>query len=305
MIYTVTLNPALDIEYQISEFQFDSVTRAVDNRTDCGGKGFNVSQMLNNLGAVSVAMGFISGFTGMQLEKRLQDANIRTDFTVTEGETRTNISVVAQDSGRHIKVNGSGSAVSAENVAALLALVKSKVEMDDWWVLGGSLPPGVEPDIYAQIIKIVRAAGGHTLLDTSGEALALGIKAGPTMIKPNWEEALQLLGEPADSRISQRELADRVMALGIESLVVSLGKYGALLAANDTYGVFESPTIVEKNPTGAGDSLVAGMVYRLSEGDSLTDALKYGMACGAATASCPGTELGTRALVEELRQRIA
>lgn len=302
MIYTVTLNPALDIEYQISEFEFDCVNRATEYRTDCGGKGFNVSRMLNNLGSYSIAMGFVGGFTGMQMEKQLIDAGVRFDFTRIKAETRINVSIVAEKSARHIKVNGKGSPITEENAVAILEAVAAKAKAGDWWVLGGSLPPGVKSDIYARIIEITRGVGGFTVLDTSGEALALGIKARPTMIKPNLEEAQQLLEDVGGKTMSQWDLADRVLAMGIPCLVISMGREGALLATHDTFCLFDSPTIVEKNPTGAGDSLVAGMVYRLSEGDSFSDALKFGIACGAATASCPGTELGSKTLVEALRQ---
>ena len=297
MIYTLTLNPALDFELKISHFEFDSVIRAEDSRMDCGGKGFNVSRMLKNLGTESTAMGFIGGKTGERLEEGLQEAGIKTDFTSIAGETRTNVSIVAK---KHIKVNEQGPEVTADEVEALLETVRKNAKAGDWWVLGGSLPRGVDASIYASIIRILKEAGAHTLLDSSGEALTLGCAAKPTIIKPNFEEAMELIGESVHSNVRTQEWVSRILELGPESLVVSMGKDGALLAFGDTIENISSPRIIEKNPTGAGDSQVGGIVHSLSQGKELPEALRFGAACGAATASQSGTELGTQEMVDAL-----
>lgn len=297
MIYTVTLNPALDFELKVSHFEFDSVIRAEDSRMDCGGKGFNVSRMLKNLGTPSVTMGFLGGKTGERLEQELQQAGIDTDFTYIAGETRTNVSIVAK---KHIKVNEQGPEVSSEELSSLLDTVKKNVRAGDWWVLGGSLPKGVDASIYAQLITIIREAGAYSLLDSSGEALRLGCAAKPTLIKPNFEEAMELIGESVHANVPVKDWTRRILALGPESLIVSMGKDGALLANGETIETIQSPRIIEKNPIGAGDSLVGGLVHSLSQGKALPEALRYGAACGAATASQSGTELGTKAMVEAL-----
>jgi 1-phosphofructokinase family hexose kinase len=293
MIYTLTLNPAVDLELQIGRFEFNSVARATQSRKDCGGKGFNVSRMLRNLETDSIAMGFVGGKSGEQLEQALLALGIQTQFTKIAGDTRTNVSIVAEENAEHIKVNEAGPTISQAELDNLIMQVEQNLKAGDWWVLGGSLPPGVDVGIYAHLITLIENAGAHAILDSSGEALLEGCKAGPTLIKPNLEEALQLVGITSEAADKTKDWVGEILALGPKSLVISLGKEGALLASPEGHQVVASPKIIERNPIGAGDSLVGGLVWRLSNGDSLAEALRYGIACGAATASQPGTSLGS------------
>ena len=303
MIYTLTLNPAIDWELQIEHFELNSVSRAKQSRNDCGGKGFNVSRMLRNLNTDSIAMGFVGGINGQRLESGLQEQGVTTDFTWIQGETRTNVSIVAVDNAEHIKVNEPGPAVTAIEVEELIRQVERVLAPGDWWVMGGSLPLGVDANIYAQLIERIQQAGAHAILDSSGEALLQGCKACPTLVKPNLEEALQLLGIAQEGFDTMRDWVGNILALGPKNLVVSLGKEGAMLVTNQGMEMIHSPNIIEQNPIGAGDSLVAGVVWRLSRGCSYADAIRYGVACGAATASKPGTELGSHDDVMSLVKR--
>ena len=300
MIYTLTLNPAVDLELQIDQFQFNSVVRAGSSRMDCGGKGFNVSRMLRNLGVDSTAMGFIGGYNGERLEAELTALGIQTRFTKISGETRTNVSIVANNEAQHIKVNEAGPEILPAELSNLIEAVKQNLAAGDWWVLAGSLPRGVDDSVYADLIRLIEGAGAHAILDTSGEALRLGCLAKPSLVKPNLEEAQQLLGLPDAALEQADDWTNALLDLGPKSLVVSLGKQGALLATGEYLGKVESPSIVEANPIGAGDSMVAGIVWRLSLGEPLRQALPYGLACGAATASRSGTELGSLEQVTEL-----
>jgi 1-phosphofructokinase family hexose kinase len=300
MIYTLTLNPAVDLELQIGRFEFNTVARATQSRKDCGGKGFNVSRMLKNLETNSVAMGFIGGKSGEQLEQTLLSLGIQTDFTQITGDTRTNVSIVSEENAEHIKVNEAGPTISQAELDGLIMQVEKNLKAGDWWVLGGSLPPGVDVSIYAHLVTLIENAGAHVILDTSGEALLEGCKAGPTLIKPNLEEALQLVGITEQAAGKTKDWVGEILALGPKNLVISLGKEGALLATAEGHTVVASPKIIERNPIGAGDSLVGGLVWRLSQGEPLEEALRYGIACGAATASQPGTSLGTLADVNRL-----
>ena len=300
MIYTLTLNPAVDLELQIEQFQFDSVTRAQSSRIDCGGKGFNVSRMLSNVNIESTAMGFIGGYNGQRLKEQLNHLGIRTEFTDISGETRTNVSIVSQGEHKHIKVNEAGPSVSEAELTNLIAMVKKNLKANDWWVLGGSLPQGVDDGIYADLIQLIEAAGAFAVLDSSGEALRLGCLAKPTLAKPNLEEAQQLLGLNSSQLDEPAVWCDALRQSGPKNLVVSLGKEGALVVTDQAFEKVTSPSIIEANPIGAGDSMVAGIVWRLSLGESLQQALPYGLACGAASASRSGTGLGTLEQVTEL-----
>jgi 1-phosphofructokinase family hexose kinase len=289
MIYTVTLNPALDRELTVPALRFDEVLRATSARTDVGGKGFNVSRMLAALGAESVALGMAGGHTGAALRAGLEALGVATDFTGIAGETRTNVSIVAAGGGRHIKVNEPGPAIDPAELAALRARVRELARPGDWWVLAGSLPPGVPDSLYADLIGDLSAAGAHTALDSSGEALRQGCAARPTLVKPNAHEAAQLTGRPVAGVGEALAAADALD--GVAYVAISLGAAGALLCHAGRGWLAVPPAIREQNPIGAGDSMLAGLVWGLSRGDA-PHALRWGVACGAATASRAGTAVG-------------
>ncbi|MGB5061040.1 MAG: PfkB family carbohydrate kinase, partial [Candidatus Promineifilaceae bacterium] len=174
MIYTVTLNPAVDKELVVPELAFDSVLRAGKTRVDFGGKGFNVSRMLQALGSESTAIGFAGGKSGDLLREGLESLGIGIDFVPVSGETRTNVSVVTEPASHYLKVNEPGPTISASELDELRRKVRALSREGDWWVLAGSLPPGVPTAVYAHLIADIQAAGGRVILDTSGEALGLG-----------------------------------------------------------------------------------------------------------------------------------
>lgn len=301
MIYTVTLNPAVDRELTVPEFAYNTVLRATAWQVDYGGKGFNVSRMLRSLGAPSVALAFAGGKAGELLQEGLASLEIETAFVQVAGETRTNVSIVTEAHNRYLKVNEPGPTIDAAARTAFLERIEGLARPGEWWVLAGSTPPGVEATYYAEIIRIVRAAGGHTLLDTSGEALRAGVAAGPDLVKPNDVELAQLTGLPVTNQAQIIAAARQVQAQGPAQVVVSLGKKGALAIGDQELYQITAPRIEEKNPIGAGDSLVGGLVWALDEGHSLAGALQWGVACGAATAASSGTAVGSREKVEQLR----
>jgi 1-phosphofructokinase family hexose kinase len=304
MIYTLTLNPAVDLELTIDEFRFDSVGRASASRMDCGGKGFNVSRMLANLNSPSTALGFVGGKNGERLEQTLHSLGITTDFNRIDGETRTNVSIVKADSSQYLKVNEPGPTIAAADVEALIEKVGQRAQAGDWWVLSGSIPPGVPATIYATLIRIIEDAGANALLDTSGEPLRAGCAAAPAIVKPNMEEARELTAAVCGEHASDADVAAALLAMGPRNLVISMGREGAMLATQAGLEMARTPAVTERNPIGAGDSMVGGIVWGLSRGLAIGEALKCGIACGAATASRNGTELGSLDQVEELLTQI-
>jgi len=293
MLYSVTLNPAVDRELTVPEIAFDEVLRASASRVDYGGKGFNVSRMWSALGAASVALGVAGGRSGQLLAEGLAGLGIATDFLWIPGETRTNVSIVAADHSRYIKVNEAGPAIDAPAYQALLDKVAGLARPGDWWVLAGSLPPGAPATAYADLIRIIQTAGGHAVLDASGEALAHGCQAGPRLVKPNAVEAEALTGRPVETMDDALAAAREIRTWGVGAVVISMGAAGAVMAAETGVWQASPPPIRERNPIGAGDSMVAGLVWRLSQGARPEDALRWGMACGAATAATSGTGMGS------------
>ena len=182
--------------------------------------------------------------------------------------------------------------------------MRTLAQKGDWWVLAGSLPPGLQQTYYADLIEDIQRAGARVVLDTSGEALRWGCSAQPFLAKPNELELKQLTGLVVDSAAEIASAARAVQASGIENVVVSLGKEGAMLVNERSVWQAASPRIQERNPIGAGDSMVGGLVWGLSESLSVLEAVRWGIACGSATASMSGTAVGSRQLVEELLPQV-
>jgi len=299
MIYTLTLNPAIDRELTVSTIELDSVMRASGQRVDLGGKGLNVSRMVKQLGGQSVALGFVGGNAGEMLDAGLSASGIDTDFVWVANETRTNFSLIESTGSHHLKVNESGAIVSLAEQSALVEKLLGKIKSGDWCVLSGSLPPGVPTNFYAEIVKEINQRGANTILDASGDPLRLGCEASPCLVAPNLSEASELTGQtdPLKGALALR-------ARGATDVIVTLGSAGALLVNDQGTRSVVPPTIQQRNPIGAGDALVGGVVYGLKMGVSIREALCWGVACGTIAASLDGTKFGDRATVETMLSQL-
>jgi len=303
MIYTLTLNPAIDKEYEVSHLVFNEVIRANEMRVDHGGKGFNVSRMLKSLDTPSTAIGFVGGFTGKILQTGLEKAGIHTEFISINGESRTNISIIEGHGKKHIKLNEPGPRVNMDEINTLLTKITTLAKPGDYWILAGSLPPGVPDDIYAKIINILKKKHAFSVLDSSGEALRLGCLEGPFLAKPNAFEASVITHLPAESIIDLVKVGQRIHLMGVEVVVISAGEKGALISNKSEQWFGQAPIIEEHNPIGAGDAMVAGLIWQISQTGELKTALRWGLACGAASASQPGTSMATREIINSLFDR--
>jgi len=302
-IYTITLNPAVDRELTVDTIEYDCVLRASEWQVDYGGKGFNVSRMIKSLGANSVAIGFAGGKSGEILQEGLEALGIGTDFVWVSGETRTNVSIVNGEHSHYIKVNEPGPTITPSEQEILVEKVKALSKAGDWWVLAGSLPPGVPSNFYKRIIEVIDNANGQVILDTSGEPLMHGCKAGPYLVKPNEIELKNLTGMPTDNVSQVLDAAHSLLSQGVSTSLISMGKRGALLLTEADAWKINSPKVEERNPIGAGDSLVGGLVWGLSQGLEIEDAARWGVACGAAAASLSGTAVGSLELVKSLYEQ--
>jgi len=230
MIYALTLNPALDRELTVPAIEYDAVLRATQSQVDFGGKGFNVSRQLKNLGVTSTAVGFLGGRTGEMLQDGLRAQGIETDFIwLNDGETRTNISIVTPGGEHYIKVNEKGPLVSKQQQAELISKVERLAQPGDWWVLSGSLPPGLPDSFLAQLITLLNRGGAQVLLDATGAPLYLGCQAGPFLVKPNAHEAQELTGLTVGSFAEAQRAAAEIRRIGAQNVLLSLGRSGALL----------------------------------------------------------------------------
>lgn len=297
-IFTLTLNPGLDRTLTVPSLHENAVLRATTSRLDWGGKGFNVSRALQALGEESVAMGLIGGFTGKMLEQGLASLGIATDFVQIAGETRTNTVIEEPHSGRYIKVNEAGPTIDRAALDAMCQRIAERVVPGSYWAICGSLPPGISPKFYAELIKTLQSKGGIVCLDTSGDALRNALSSSPFLVKPNSDEATDITGVPITNLASAERAAGHFLDQGVTLVALSMGADGLLLAARDRKIHVRPPNVAVKTVVGVGDAVVAGLIYALRHALPLTDVARWGVAAGTAAAMTPGVGVGT---LEEIR----
>lgn len=280
-IFTVSANPAIDLFLDVPAVVMDEVLRATDVRRVWAGKGFNVSRTVSRLGHATLAMGFVGGFAGMAISAGLAEEGIPTDFVQVDGETRTNVMIVDGTSGRHIKVNQAGAAVGDTALAAFVARAAKLVQAGDFWVLSGSLSPGMPADFYATLIELIHARGAFAVLDSSGAALRAGCAARPDLVKPNTAEARDLTGTPVTSPADALRAVDAFHAAGAQQVALSLGADGLILSDGAECWHVRPPAISVRTAVGAGDALLGGLVWALAQGKPLREVACWGVATGS------------------------
>ena len=299
MIYTITLNPALDRTMWINEIKEDVSNRIIREESYAGGKGIVVSRVLTALGVENRALGFIAGFAGRQLEAQLVRDGTGCSFIPVSGETRTNIVIVEMTTGRQIIFNSLGPKVKPFELIEIVDVVK-RVAEPKFVSIGGSLPPGAHPEIYRKIIEIARLRGAKVVLDVDREALSVGIRGKPDVIKPNIHELSHLAGKKLEKREEILQAARKIYRMGVATVLVSMGPKGILLVSDGKAYQAVPPKVEVVNTIGAGDSSVAGFIYGISKGFDLKESLIWATAAGTATTLRRGTALATREDVEKI-----
>ena len=293
MIYTITLNPALDRTIWIDRIRDDVSNRILNEQSSAGGKSIDVSKMLKNFGIDNIALGFVGGFAGRELEGRLLNEGIQTDFIRVSGETRTNIILHEKKTGRQLAFNARGPEIRPSELMEFVEHLE-RLPCPEIVTIGGSLPPGVTPEIFRKIITMVGRCHAKVVLDVNGEGLRSGIKANPNIIKPNIHELSELVGHELKERDEVVEAARQINKDGIEIVLVSMGPRGILLVTRGDEYIAVPPEVKVENTIGAGDSAVAGFVYGLINKKGLKDALIYAAAAGTATTLHSGTALSQK-----------
>ena len=293
MIYTITLNPALDRTIWIDRIRDDVSNRILNECSYAGGKSIDVSKVLKNLDMDSIALGFVGGFAGRELEGRLLNEGIQSDFIRVAGETRTNIILHEKETGRQLAFNARGPEIRPSEIMQLVEQLE-KLPCPELVTIGGSLPPGVSPEIYRKIIMIFGKCRAKVVLDVDGQALSAGIKARPNIIKPNIHELSELVGRELSKMDDVVAAAREINQGGVEIVLVSMGARGILLVSNGEEYVAEPPEVKVENTIGAGDSSVAGFIFGLITGKDLKESLIYAAAAGTATTMRQGTALSRK-----------
>lgn len=304
MIITVTMNPAIDKTVEIDQLLPGGLNRIRKVEYDAGGKGINVSKTIRELGGTSIATGFLGGNAGKTIQSVLDKKEIGNDFIQVDGETRTNTKVFEKN-GAVTELNEPGPVISEDQIHALLQKLEDYADDHTLFVLAGSIPAGVDRNIYAEITRLVHKKGAKVLLDADGELFRNSLEAVPDIIKPNRVELEEYAG--FDYRASQEELlnlARKIRQKGIGTVAVSMGKSGAMLV-KDGYEVRCPALSVKAHSTvGAGDAMVAALAYSWDQGlddDALT---RLCIAASAGAVTTIGTKPPTRELVDQLAEQV-
>lgn len=304
MIYTVTLNPALDKTVEIPGMALDTVNRITEMRTDPGGKGINVSKVIAKLGGESCAVGILGGGSGKMLEKLLENENFTARFRFVEGQTRTNLKIIDREGHTNTDINEPGLTVTAAELDALLRELLAELRPGDIVVLAGSLPKGAPQDTYRTWSAACKKAGARVFLDADGALLAEGIKAAPHLIKPNDGELSRLAGKKLETLEELTAEGRKLLERGIERVVISLGGRGALYLRKGSTIYAEGLRVPVGSTVGAGDSVVAALAYAEAQGLSEEEAVRLSTAAGAANVMCSGTQAAKREAVEALLPKV-
>ena len=282
MVYTITLNPALDYVMKVGKLRYDDINRSKSEEIYYGGKGINVSVILTRLGVHNKALGFVAGFTGRKLEQMLVDEGIDCDFNrLSNGQTRINVKIKADT---ELDVNASGPDISEDDIKDLMDKLDDIGE-DDYLVLAGSIPSTLPDDIYERILSRLQSRGVNFIVDATGDLLKKALPYKPFLVKPNHHELGDLFGVETKTEEDIVKYARKVQEMGARNVLVSRAKDGAtLIDENSNVTTFANVEGELVNSVGCGDSMVGGFLAGWIEKGDYSYALKLGAACGNATA---------------------
>ena len=300
MIYTITFNPALDYIVKMDEFNLGHVNRSNNEFVYAGGKGINVSIVLNNLEVKSKALGFIAGFNGEEIERRVRDFGCDTEFIkLKEGMSRINVKIKADVES---EINGGGPDISSEALEELYKKLDT-LTAGDILVLAGSIPKTMPTDVYERIMERLQEKDVKFIVDTTGESLLKVLKYNPFLIKPNHHELGELFGVKLNNKEEVIEYAKKLKDMGAQNVIISMAGDGAVLIdSNGGVTTSNVPKGVVKNSVGAGDSMVAGFIAGYLNSGKIEDGFKLGVATGSASAFSEG--LATKDYVYELLEQV-
>ena len=295
MIYTVTFSPAIDYVVDLRTFEIGEINRTVKETAYPGGKGINVSMVLANLGKSSVATGFLGGFTGDFIKNELKKRNISSGFIEVDGVTRINVKIRA---GKETAINGQGPHITEEQIEKLISQLE-RLGKGDYLVISGTVPSSLPANIYERILERIQGAGVTLIVDATKDILLNTLKYRPLLVKPNKEELEEMFDVKIENTDQLIANAKKLLVLGAENVIVSLGKDGALLVGKNTEPCLRpAPPGKVVNTVGAGDSLVAGFIDAYIDTRDINFAFKQGIATGSASAL--SETLATREEVEAL-----
>ena len=305
-ILTITLNPAIDKNYTVDRLVPDNKLRSDNPQVDAGGGGINVSKGISRLGGASMALTLTGGRNGELLKDLIRNEGIDLIDIPINGETRENIMITEKSTNRQYRLVMEGPDIEAKLSEEILDKISRISPAPSIIVASGSLPNGISEDFYARIGRVVRKSGAKYIVDSSGKPLLHALAEGVFLVKPNLKELSALAGVDTLELDDVDEAAMELIKKGkCEVVIVSLGAAGAMLVTVSGYKQITAPVVDRRSTVGAGDSMVAGMVWSIREGRSLEEMAMMGVACGTAATMNPGTKLFKKEDVEKLYRRIS
>ena len=303
MIVTLTVNPTIDRVISVDRLAFEDRAYINSSRESAGGRGINASCVIHSFGGQTLAVLICGGDAGKRLQEHLQCDGLPFQVVPVENEIRTNLTITDKH-GLTVNLNEAGPTLSKAEVARVERAVTETLDRASWLMICGSLPPGVPPSFYGTLIAAARKKKVKTLLHADGEALRHGIEERPTVATPNQQEADRLLGRTLLTRTHYLEAAERMRAMGPESVVLSLGSRGAVGAFRE--GLFEAlpPRVDAVCPIGAGDALSAAYTWAMERKNNGVEALRWGVAAGTASARLPGMTFASLEQTQEIYKQV-
>lgn len=298
MIYTVTLNPSIDFIVRLDNLVLDSVNRMSSDDKFAGGKGINVSRILQRLDIDNTATGFIGGFTGRFVADSLVAEGIKTDFVEVSEDTRINVKIKA---GEETEINGAGPKISDEKLEELKSILAG-LSSEDTVVFAGSAPSSLGNQVYNTLIPIAKKAGAEVVCDFEGQTLLDSLNYQPLLVKPNNHELADIFGVELNGLSDIEKYAREILAKGAKNVIISMAGDGALLVTPEAAYFAKPIKGTVKNSVGAGDSMVAGFTGEYVKSGDPVEALKWGVACGTATTF--SDDLATAEFIKETYQKV-
>jgi len=304
-IVTLTINPALDKISGISQVVPNKKLRCNMPKHEAGGGGINVSRAIQRLGGNSLAIFPCGGPNGEILKSKLDEEKVEYNTIPIENQTRENITIFEGDSSHQYRFIMPGPTLLEKEMQKIFDELKNIDPPPDYIVASGSTPNCIPDDFYQQIANLANDMNSKLIVDTSGKQLKLASEAGVFLLKPNMRELGTLAGKKIESEAHQKEAAREIVESGnAEIVVVSMGAGGALLVTQDFTEHIRTPTVPIRSKLGAGDSMVAGIVFYLSKEKSIREAVMYGVAAGATAVMTPGTKLCNKSDTDKLYENL-
>ncbi len=308
MIVTLTVNPAIDRTINVDRLAFEDRAYILSSKDTPGGRGINSASVIHAFGGKTLAILPAGGASGARFEEFLKDCGYPVSIVRIRNRVRTNLTIM-DSHGLTMKLNEHGPRLDPNEVAKLNRAVRARLEHISWLMLCGSLPPGVPDDFYANLIEFAHKKKVKTFLDTDGEALRLGLEAGPTVVKPNQPEAERLLNTALIARPHYLHAVRQMQRMGAESVILSLGSRGVVGAFGQELLEVIPPAVNVVSPIGAGDALAAAFLWSMESHNNPLDALRWGVAAGTASATLPGMRFAsleqTRRIYQDVDIRTA